>query len=149
LDGVQSLALTNTGVVLTTTSYVTNQARMRVLLLTGTLTGNVPLTIPANQKWYIVVNNTTGAFSVTIGVSGQTQATCPQSRRTIVYCDATNTFSTEIPLNLIDAPTGDVSVNGHKLTNLAPATAATDAVSLANTIDQLAVAAADVNINSH
>lgn len=149
LDGVQSFALTTGGVTLTTSPYVTNQARMRVLLLTGTLTGAVPLTIPAIQKWYIVQNNTTGAFPVTIGATGNTQATCPQGRRTIVYCDGTNTFSNEIPLNLADAPTGDVSLAGHKLINLALATASTDAVSLANTIDQLAAAAADVNFNSH
>lgn len=50
-------------------------------------------------------------------------------------------------LNQIGAATGDYSLNGHKITSLAVASASTDAASLANTLDQFGAPAANVALN--
>jgi hypothetical protein len=45
-----------------------------VIELTGTITGNVDVTVPSTvtNKVYIIKNSTSGAFAVTVLVSGQT-----------------------------------------------------------------------------
>lgn len=63
----------------------------RHLEFTGILTGNIQVIVPVQQglEW-IVFNNTTGAFTLTmIGASG-TGVAVTQGTRKLVYCDGTN-----------------------------------------------------------
>ena len=62
-----------------------------ILLLTGALTASINVWVPAQGGTYILANNTTGAFSVNIGVNGGgTKALVPQGQSVVAYCDGTN-----------------------------------------------------------
>ena len=83
LAGITTLSLTNANVTLSA-----SQARMCMLRLSGTLTGNVIIT-NANNGVYLVENVTSGSFSVTLS-DGSLTVALPQSRRYVIYRDATN-----------------------------------------------------------
>lgn len=65
-------------------------ARNYTLVLTGALTANRNLIVPAIQKSYIIFNNTSGGFSVTVKVSGQTGVTVANGKKAIVYNNGTD-----------------------------------------------------------
>jgi hypothetical protein len=71
--GAASVALTNANVTLTAAQY-----SKPIIILTGALTGNVQVTFPGTtQEWY-VVNQATGAFTLSALVSGGTPVTLAQ-----------------------------------------------------------------------
>jgi uncharacterized pyridoxamine 5'-phosphate oxidase family protein len=78
IAGYESVALNaTTGATLTFTNGLPSDGKNAVLEFTGTITGNVNVTIPSDatgpdEKVYIIKNNTTGAFTVTVKVAGQT-----------------------------------------------------------------------------
>jgi hypothetical protein len=65
LNGQTNIALTNANVTLTAAQY-----GQYILALTGALTGNVVIFLPATTATWQVRNSTTGAFSVTFAVVG-------------------------------------------------------------------------------
>lgn len=70
LGGIQTLALTNSNVILTSIAGSPDQSRAAVYVLSGTLTGNIVILWPQNlSRKFSVVNNTTGAFTVTLGAN--------------------------------------------------------------------------------
>lgn len=80
-------------------NLTTSEASNLIIVVTGTLTANVTYTLPANSSatgivggQWIVYNNTTGSFNVTIAPvsGGGSSVTCTQGVRTIVYSDGTN-----------------------------------------------------------
>lgn len=67
------------------------QARNMVLTFTGTLTGNVTVNFPNwSGKLWAVVNNTSGAFSLTCKVSGQTGVVVAQGFDALLYGNGTD-----------------------------------------------------------
>lgn len=67
------------------------EAAKGVINLTGTLTANVNVIIPATPvRLYLVRNGTTGAFSVTVKTPLGTGITVAQGFNTLLYSDATN-----------------------------------------------------------
>jgi hypothetical protein len=85
------IPLTNTDVTLSTVNYAADQARCRVLVLTGTLTGNCNIIVPALSHEYLVQNLTVqGAFTITIKTAAGTGVLATPSVTSIVYCDGTN-----------------------------------------------------------
>jgi hypothetical protein len=82
--------VTATPVVLTVTQY-----RNLILNFTGTLTANVTYQVPAGVggEW-IVTNNTTGAFTLTIAnVAAGASAVVPTGARQTLYSDGTNIYA--------------------------------------------------------
>ena len=78
IAGFQQVALNaTTGAALAFTNAATSNGKNAVIELTGTITGNVDVTIPSTvtNKVYIIKNSTSGAFSVTVKVTGQTGVT--------------------------------------------------------------------------
>jgi len=65
----------------------TAESANKVIELTGTLTGNIYVFIPAVESTYILHNNTSGAFSVTVAPTGHSAngVTIVQGSHTIVY----------------------------------------------------------------
>ena len=66
-----------TGATLSYTNGLPSDGKNAVLNLTGTITTNVTVTIPTGitNKTYIIRNSTTGAYTVTVKISGQTGVT--------------------------------------------------------------------------
>ena len=78
IAGYSSITLNaTTGATLTYSNGLPSDGKNAVLNLTGTITGNVSVTIPSSvtQKVYVIRNSTTGAFTVTVKISGQTGVT--------------------------------------------------------------------------
>lgn len=64
-----------------------------VIALTGTLTSNLNLVLPATVKrLWAIFNNTAGAFSVTVKLAAGTGVTVAQGKRNLVYTDGTNVY---------------------------------------------------------
>ena len=110
----------------------TAEASNRVIELTGTLTGDIVVFIPATESKYTFFNNTSGSQTLTIAATGhQANGTLiTQGAHTTVYCDGSSDFNVEIAsstdagaLNkgtLPDArfPATLPAVSGANLTNL-------------------------------
>lgn len=63
--------------------------------LTGVLTGNRNIIVPATVQQYWVYNNTSGAFTLTVKTASGTGVTVPQGTRIILYSDGTNVVNAE------------------------------------------------------
>jgi len=83
--GLLSVAVTTANVTLTDP-----QSRNRIITVTGTLTGNRDLIVPTVVAWYIVHNNTAGAFTLTVKTASGTGIAVTQGQKAILYCDGTN-----------------------------------------------------------
>lgn len=99
VDGYVSVAFaSDANDSLTTTSAssgtgpAVDEAKHKVVELTGTLTASREMAIPALQKVYIVKNSTTGGYAITFGVNGQTTVSIANGDTELVYCDGTNTY---------------------------------------------------------
>jgi hypothetical protein len=111
--GVASVAISDAGdTTISITNGTTSDCRHHVLVLSGALTANRNLIVPAKEKTWIVINSTTGGFSVTVKVSSQTGITVPNGARRLLYCNATDVFDgiNDLPasskMNGVAIPTG-------------------------------------------
>lgn len=57
---------------------------------TGAITADINVIVPATDKIYLVKNNTSGSFTLTVKTSAGTGITVPQGTTMILYCDSTN-----------------------------------------------------------
>jgi hypothetical protein len=76
--------------VLTIPDGTSSNGRNYVIELTGVLTANRTVEVPAVDKPYIFFNNTSGGYSVTVKVSGQTGVTIANGKKAIVYTNSTD-----------------------------------------------------------
>jgi hypothetical protein len=76
--------------VLSIANGTSSTGRNYVITLTGVLTANRTVEVPAVNKPYTFFNNTTGGFSVTVKVSGQTGVTIANGKKAIVYTNSTD-----------------------------------------------------------
>jgi len=75
-------------VTLTTgNSDPTAESANKVIELTGTLTGNIHVFLPAVENYYIIYNNTSGAFTLNVAVTGHgaNSVAVTQGSHTILY----------------------------------------------------------------
>jgi len=102
----------------------TAEASNKVIELTGTLTDNITVFIPAKENNYFIYNNTSGSYTVNVAATGHgaNSATIAQGAKTLVYCTSDNVeelFGDDINV------TGNVSASyfigdGSSLTNIEP-----------------------------
>ena len=79
---VATLTLTNTSAL--------QNARALVLNVTATLTGAGTLNVPAIEKPYLVFNNTSGGYALTVKVAGQTGISVPNGKKAFLYNNGTD-----------------------------------------------------------
>lgn len=157
-----TITITTADYTLSTNNYDADEARNQALILAGTPAATHKVIIPAVQKTYWVYN--TSGKDHTIGTSAGVSPTVRNSRLTFVFCDATDCHVFDPTLDSILAPTGDVSLNSHKLTNVLDPAAAQDAATKNYTdagdaavhafaaglaLDTVAHPSGDVSFNSH
>jgi len=91
--GYTSIALAADSVTLSVENGSVDQARSAILELHGTLTSSVDVIIPSVTKQYLVRNNTSGAFSVTMKCAGGDGTAVPHGYAAIMYCDGVSVRS--------------------------------------------------------
>lgn len=57
---------------------------------TGALTGNINVIVPTDTHVYRCINNTTGAFTLTVKTSAGTGIVVAQTKAALMCCDGTN-----------------------------------------------------------
>jgi len=77
--------LTNSNVTLTPAQY-----SKLIITLSGTLTGNVQIIFPASQQQWTIINNTSGAYTVTCKTNAGTGGLVGQGSTQPFYGDGTN-----------------------------------------------------------
>jgi hypothetical protein len=124
--GISSVAIAGAATVLTSVNYSDDQSRRACLLFTGTLTVNSTVTVPNVEKLYLCVNNTSGAFSLTLKTAAGTGYAL-RSGPQWVYCNGTDVLIATPRLDQLPLATGSVDLNSQKITNLGTPSATTDA----------------------
>ena len=76
----------------------TAEASNKTIELTGALTGDIVVFIPAVESEYNFFNNTTGSQTLTIAATGHTAngTLITQGAKTTVYCDGASNYNVEI-----------------------------------------------------
>lgn len=81
-SNVATLSLSNTNAL--------QNARALCLNITATLSAAGTINVPAIEKPYIIINNSSGGYAVTVKVSGQTGVSVPNGKRTVLYNNGTD-----------------------------------------------------------
>lgn len=98
IAGVTSVSTTGGTTTLTATNGAADQARSAVVKITGTLVSNATVNAPATAtKNYWVYNGTTGAYTVTFGVTGGAGVQVPAGVWAFIHCDGTNSSLASVP----------------------------------------------------
>jgi hypothetical protein len=105
--GIAPVTLTASDVTLTAAQY-----GKPIIRLSGTLTANVNLNFPAIVGQWLVVNNCSGAFSVTCKTLAGSGVIAPPSSPSKIYGDATNVYMSNASTAAITSLTGDVTASG-------------------------------------
>ena len=88
--GYTTVVVSSVDLTLTTSDGGADQSRTKTLEVTGTLTSNVAIIISQVQKDYMVYNNTSGAYTVTIKTVAAAGSSIAQGGIGSVICDGTN-----------------------------------------------------------
>lgn len=94
INGVKEVSVSgSTDVTLTTANGLEDQARSAVLVLTGVLTGNIDLLIPAVSKKYFIRGAWTGEYTVSVKIEGSTsEVVLNTGDKKIVYVDGVDIY---------------------------------------------------------
>lgn len=120
----------------------------------GTLTANMVIVVPPTTQQYWIANNTTGAYTLSVGTATQVAPlTIAAGARGIYYCNGANvvkadTASIAVPIAISDGGTGSTTASGARV-NLG-ATSVGNSVFTAATASaaRLALSAASSGANS-
>jgi len=131
---------------LSTANGAEDEARQAILVLTGLLTGNRNIIVPSSPKNYTVINNTTGAFTVTLKQSAGTGLVLGASGSTITVCTSTTcidaTGATPYTRNFLIATSVAPAVSALGLANTATLVATSIGSALITAVDTSAGRAA-------
>jgi hypothetical protein len=106
ITGVQTITMVNADYTLTNLNGTLDEARNAVLVLAGTNSAVRQVIAPLVEKLYVVTNNTTGGYAVTIGGSTGSLISIPNGTTCQVYCDGTNFYSSQT------GSAGNFTING-------------------------------------
>lgn len=76
--------------VITIPNGASGTARNMYIEMTGALTAVRNMVVPSNKKLYFIYNNTTGGYSVTVKVSGQTGVVVPNGKKMVLVSNGTD-----------------------------------------------------------
>lgn len=97
-----------------TTTLTAEQAKPSIQEFTGVLTGNREVHFPAKNRWHVIRNATSGAFTLTAKISGGTGVVLPQGEVSVVYFDGTDCRRAPSAGALgLDSFTGDIGTTGN------------------------------------
>ena len=95
ITGVQYITMANANYVLSNYNGTSDEARCAVIVAQGTNGAVYQVICPQQPKLYVISNQTTGGYSITIGAPTGSVVTIPPGVTAQIYCDGTNTFSSQ------------------------------------------------------
>lgn len=98
---------------LTTANGSTDEARYMVLNITGTLTAARNVVCPTSSKVYIVQNNTTGGYAITVKTAAGTGISVANGATEFLMCDGTNVIRVLATGTFTNLTTGTLTVTGN------------------------------------
>ena len=126
ITGVQSISIAGlTTYSLSALNGISDQSRNAVLVFTGALSASCAITAPAVNKTYVVYNNTTGGYAITIKTASGTAVSIANGATSYVYCNATDFFIASIGsyspafTGVPTAPTATINTNTTQLATTA------------------------------
>ena len=141
IAGYEVVSVSSTGITLSDNNGATDQSRNAALEFAGTLTANVTITIPSEEKTYFVRENTTGSFAVQMKTAAGSALNLTQGQNTFVACDGTSIYQ-------LDIPTSVTSFTANTLTATSITTSILDATDVnATTVNTSTVSATILNID--
>lgn len=99
-------------------TLTTAEAANLFIELTGTLTANINLILPAGVRHNFILNNTSGAFTVTVKTAAGAGVAVMQGKRGLLECDGTNVVSAQSQLDSVKL-TGTTQVEALAASGLA------------------------------
>lgn len=96
IAGTKDIAVTAADVTLTVpsgTSITDIQSRAMALNITGTLTGNRAVIVPAKSKSYIVKNSGSGDYTLTVKTAAGSGVIVSRGDVALLYCDGTDVIA--------------------------------------------------------
>ena len=110
IAGVDTIDLTGYSTyTLSNYNGIYDEARNAGLIFTGALTANCTVTTPAVEKLYVISNQTTGGYYVTVTSGSGNTISVANGTNQLMYCDGTN-YNTAI--SNINNVAGDLTVTG-------------------------------------
>jgi len=100
IAGYTVVSVSSVPVSLTSNDGSTDQARNMSLEIAGTLTADVTITVPSQEKLYFIRENTTGSFVTKIKTTGGTATELTQATNLMVACDGTEIYKVEAPVSV-------------------------------------------------
>lgn len=91
--GSVSIDLSAGDVTVPNADGVADSGKNTIFITTGVLAANTNLILPTKERFFIITNNCTGAFTVTVKPTAGTGVIVTQGQSTLVYCDGTNIIS--------------------------------------------------------
>jgi len=105
--GVVNITMSSANYTLSNLNGVSDEARNMMLIVSGTNSGIYQVVAPLVPKLYVITNNTSGGYAITIGASTGSVVTIPNGVTAQVYCDgSTGFFSAQT------GSAGNFNVNG-------------------------------------
>jgi len=139
IAGYEVVSVSSTGITLSDNNGSTDQSRNAALEFAGTLTANVTITIPSEEKTYFVRENTTGSFAVQMKTASGSALNLTQGLNTFVACDGTSIYQ-------VDIPTSVASFTANTLTATSITTSILDATDVnATDVNSTNVSATTIN----
>ena len=100
IAGYTVVSVSSIPVSLTSNDGSTDQSRNMSLEIAGTLTADVTITVPSQEKLYFIRENTTGSFVTKIKTAGGTATELTQATNLMVACDGTEIYKVEAPVSV-------------------------------------------------
>jgi hypothetical protein len=92
LDGIVDITLSTVTVSLTANSGAVDQARNRILRVSGSVATTIDVVIPSVYKWYIIDSTLTGAGGMRLLPSGGNGLFVQGEKKVIAYTDGTDFY---------------------------------------------------------
>jgi hypothetical protein len=139
IAGYEIVSVSGTGITLTDNNGSLDQSRNAALEFAGTLTANVTITIPSEEKTYFVRENSSGSFAVQMKTASGSALTLSQGQNIFVACDGTSIYQ-------LDISTSVTSFTANTLTATSITTSILDATTVnATTVNTSTVSATVLN----
>ena len=100
IAGYEIVSVSSTGITLSDNTGAVDQSRNASLEFAGTLTANVTITIPSEEKTYFIRENTTGSFAVQVKTDSGSAITLIQQNNSFISCDGTSIYELDSPTSV-------------------------------------------------